>query len=158
MKRLFCAAGIVKENTMNKQSLRRAGFTLLELLIVLALLAVVGGFLYTGLIEKGETAKASAAKVQIASIGQALDLFKIEVGRYPNSSEGLGALVTAPGGATNWNGPYLKDKAGALPKDPWNNDFRYTSPTQSGGYELISLGADGKEGGEGANKDISNLK
>jgi general secretion pathway protein G len=135
---------------------RNAGFTILELLIVMALLAIVGGILYSTILDSGEKGKAGAAKLQISSIGQALDLYKLEVGRYPNSSEGLQALIAAPGGATNWNGPYLKDKGGA-PKDPWNNDFRYVSPGQNGGYELISLGADGKEGGEGPNKDISNI-
>jgi general secretion pathway protein G len=133
---------------------RAAGFTLLELLIVLTLLAVVGGFLFTNLAGQGDKGKAAAAKVHMSSIGQALDMFKLEVGRYPNSSEGLNALMTAPGGLQGWNGPYMKDKGG-LPKDPWNNDYRYNSPTANGGYEIISLGADGREGGDGAAKDIS---
>ena len=137
---------------MKKRSL---GFTILELLIVMALLTIVMGTLYSALAGKGEKAKAGAAGLQINSIGQALDLYKLEVGRYPSSSEGLQALFTAPSGASNWNGPYLKDK-GAL-KDPWDSDFRYVSPAQNGGYELISLGADRKEGGEGPDKDISNL-
>ncbi len=139
---------------MKKVHNTQNGFTLLELLIVMALLAVLVSFLFTGLADRGDKGKASAAKVHMSTIGQSLDLFKLEVGRYPNSSEGLAALITAPGGAANWNGPYLKDKGG-VPKDPWNNDFRYSSPTANGGYEIVSLGADGKEGGEGAAKDIS---
>jgi general secretion pathway protein G len=129
------------------------GFTLLELLIVLTLLAVIGGFLASGLGGQQDKGKASAAKVHMSTLGQALDMFKLEVGRYPNANEGLNALLTAPGGVQNWNGPYLRDKGG-VPKDPWNNDYRYTSPTANGGYEIKSLGADGQEGGDGPAKDI----
>jgi general secretion pathway protein G len=137
---------------MNRTGLR--GFTLLELLIVMGLLAAIGGFLYANLAGQGDKGKASAAKVHMSTLGQALDLFKLEVGRYPNSAEGLNALMSAPGGVQGWNGPYLKDKGG-VPKDPWNNDYRYTAPTSNGGYELLSLGADGREGGDGPAKDIS---
>jgi general secretion pathway protein G len=135
--------------------MKSRGFTLLELLIVMALLATIGGFLYKGIIDRGEDAKARAAVVQIASIGQALDLYKVDVGRYPTSAEGLQALMSAPSGAANWNGPYVR---GAMPKDPWNNDFRYAAPGAKGAYELKSLGSDGVEGGESHAKDVVNAQ
>ncbi|MEN9559598.1 MAG: hypothetical protein RLZZ502_809 [Pseudomonadota bacterium] len=137
-----------------KTSFRQAGFTMIELLAVLAILAIVITLVSGNFAEKGDQAKAKAAKIEIEQMGQALDLFKLEVGRYPNSNEGLQALITAPGGVSNWSGPYLK-KAGAVPKDPWNNEYRYLSPgANNRPYDIVSLGADGKEGGEGANKDI----
>jgi len=99
-------------------------------------------------------ASSERAKVQIEQIGSALELYKLDVGRYPSTQEGLNALLTSPGGAGNWNGPYLKD-AKTL-KDPWSRDFAYRSPAEKGGYDLVSLGADGREGGDGENRDIRN--
>ena len=127
--------------------------TLIEILVVLVLIGIVLGVVGGNFIGRGEKAKADAAKIEIGQIGQALDLYKLETGRYPSSSDGLQALVTAPAGASNWNGPYWKKAQ--IPKDPWGNEYRYTSPGQKGAYDILSLGADGKEGGEGANKDIS---
>ena len=129
------------------------GMTLIEILVVLVLIGIVLGIVGGNFIGRGEKAKADAAKIEIGQIGQALDLYKLETGRYPSSSDGLQSLVTAPGGASNWNGPYWKKSQ--IPKDPWGNDYRYTSPGQKGAYDILSLGADGKEGGEGANKDIA---
>ena len=129
------------------------GMTLIEILVVLVLIGVVLGIVGGNFIGRGEKAKADAAKIEIGQIGQALDLYKLETGKYPSSSEGLQALVSAPSGAANWNGPYWKKST--IPKDPWGNDYRYTSPGQKGAYDILSLGADGKEGGEGTNKDIT---
>ena len=129
------------------------GMTLIEILVVLVLIGIVLGIVGGNFIGRGEKAKADAAKIEIGQIGQALDLYKLEIGRYPSSSEGLQALVTAPAGAANWNGPYWKKAQ--IPKDPWGNEYRYTSPGQKGAYDILSLGADGKDGGEGANKDIA---
>jgi general secretion pathway protein G len=94
------------------------------------------------------------ARLQIEEFGSALDLYKLEVGRYPTTEEGLRALLRAPSGATGWNGPYLK--RAKIPKDPWGNKYRYTSSGPDGPYELVSFGADNREGGEGRNQDISN--
>ena len=127
--------------------------TLIEILVVLVLIGIVLGVVGGNFIGRGEKAKADAAKIEIGQIGQALDLYKLETGRYPTSSDGLQALVSAPAGANNWNGPYWKKAQ--IPKDPWGNEYRYTSPGQKGAYDIVSLGADGKEGGDGANKDIS---
>jgi general secretion pathway protein G len=129
------------------------GMTLIEILVVLVLIGIVLGVVGGNFIGRGEKAKADAAKIEIGQIGQALDLYKLETGRYPSTSEGLQALVAAPSGAANWNGPYWKKAQ--IPKDPWGNEYRYASPGAKGAYDILSLGADGKEGGEAANKDIT---
>ena len=89
-----------------------------------------------------------------ANVPAALDLFLLNVGRYPTTDEGLAALVEEPTGVNNWNGPYLKKKT--VPKDPWGNDFIYLSPGLQGDFDIISYGADGVPGGEDENKDINN--
>ncbi len=127
--------------------------TLIEILVVLVLIGVVMGIVGGNFIGQGESAKRKAAKIEIEQIGQTLDLFKLEVGRYPTSQEGLQALISAPAGLNNWNGPYWKK--GTVPKDPWGNEYKYASPGQHGAYDIVSLGADGKEGGDGPNKDIT---
>ena len=91
--------------------------------------------------------------MQIADLDKSLELFKLDVGRYPTTAEGLQALVKQPGSIAGWNGPYLK---GALPNDPWGNAYRYTSPVANGGFEIVSLGADNAPGGEGENADVRN--
>ncbi|MFO1322721.1 MAG: type II secretion system major pseudopilin GspG [Burkholderiales bacterium] len=142
---------------MNRRhAMRRAvrGMTLIEILVVLVLIGIVTGILAGNFLGKGEKAKADAAKIEINQIGQTLDLYKLEVGKYPTTQEGLQALITAPSGVTNWNGPYWKN--GTLPKDPWGNEYKYTSPGSKTPYEIMSYGADGKEGGDGPNKDITN--
>ena len=132
---------------------RAQGMTLIEILVVLVLIGVVMGIVGGNFIGQGESAKRKAAKIEIEQIGQTLDLFKLEVGRYPTSQEGLQALISAPAGLNNWNGPYWKK--GTVPKDPWGNEYKYTAPGQHGSYDIVSLGADGKEGGDGPNKDIT---
>ena len=135
--------------------IRRAqrGMTLIEILVVLVLIAIVMGIVGGNFIGQGEAAKAKAAAIEIGQIGQSLDLYKLEVGRYPTTQEGLQAMISAPAGVTNWNGPYWKKST--VPKDPWGNEYKYVSPAPNAPYEISSLGADGKEGGEGPNKDIS---
>ena len=137
-----------------REPTRQSGMTLIEILVVLVLIAVVMGIVGGNFIGKGEKAKADAAKIEIGQIGQTLDLYKLEIGRYPSTQEGLQALITAPAGVNNWNGPYWKKST--VPKDPWGTEYKYFSPASNGApYEIISLGADGKEGGDGTNKDIS---
>ncbi|HVF64194.1 MAG TPA: type II secretion system major pseudopilin GspG [Casimicrobiaceae bacterium] len=133
------------------------GMTLIEILVVLVLIGVVLGIVGGNFIGKGEKAKADAAKIEIGQIAQTLDLYKLETGKYPTTQEGLQALVSAPTGVTNWNGPYWKKTS--VPKDPWGNDYRYASPgANNTPYEIMSYGADGREGGEGANKDIASTQ
>jgi general secretion pathway protein G len=129
------------------------GFTLIEILIVATIIALIVGFAADRLFLGGDQAKARLAKSKLAEISGYLDLYKLDVGKYPSGQDGLNALFQAPSGVTNWNGPYVKT-ANAL-KDPWNNDIIYRAPgEQSRPFDLVSLGADGKEGGEGANKDV----
>ena len=133
---------------------RQRGFSLLELLVVLLLLGAFAGIFAPKIFGQAEKAKRNAAKLEIDQIGQGLDLFKLEIGRYPTTQEGLQALVTAPSGVANWNGPYLKRSS--VPKDPWSTEYKYVSPgEQSRPYDIISFGADQKEGGDGDNKDIT---
>jgi general secretion pathway protein G len=137
------------------QGLRRTtrGMTLIEILVVLVLIGIVMGIVGGNFLGKGEKAKADAAKIEINQIGQTLDLYKLEVGKYPSTQDGLQALITAPSGVANWNGPYWKN--GTIPKDPWGNEYKYTSPGSKGAYDIVSLGSDGKEGGDGPAKDIT---
>ena len=141
--------------TSNRICLRPSerGMTLIEILVVLVLLAVIMSVVAGNYLGRGEKAKADAAKIEIGQISQTLDLYKLEIGRYPTTQEGLQALITAPPGVNNWNGPYWKKQS--VPKDPWGNEYKYTAPAASAPYEIISYGADGKEGGDGPNKDIS---
>jgi general secretion pathway protein G len=129
----------------------QVGFTLIELLVVLAILALLAGLVGPRVLDQLGGAKAKTARVQIAEIEQALDLFKLDVGRYPTTQEGLDALVRRPGNLSAWNGPYLKKW---LPTDPWGHPYQYRNPGQMGPVDVFSLGADGQPGGEGENADI----
>src|ERR1043165_6950991 len=144
----------VERTMMNLSRRRVSGMSLIEILVVLVLIGIVLGIVGGNFIGRGEKAKADAAKIEIGQIAQTLDLFKLEVGRYPTSQRCLQPLISAPPGVTNGNGPYWKKTE--VPKDPWGNEYKYSAPGQHGAYDLISLGADGKEGGEGPNKDITN--
>ena len=129
------------------------GFTLIELLVVLVILGMLASLAGPKVISYLGGAKSDSAKLQVEEFGASLDLFKLETGRYPTGQEGLQALVQAPPGLAGWNGPYLKKKV--VPKDPWGNEYHYVSPGQHGLYDLSSLGADNREGGEGENKDLT---
>jgi len=130
-----------------------AGFTLLELLVVLAILVMVALIAVPQTIKYLDRAKADTARVAIENIGAALDLYRLDVGRYPNEAEGLIALVEPAPDVARWNGPYLKKKS--MLKDPWDRAYRYQSPGQHGDFDLYSYGADDVEGGEGINQDIA---
>jgi general secretion pathway protein G len=136
--------------------LRAAGFTLLELLVVLVILGLLAGLAGPKVIDALGNAKSKDAKLQIQQFGQTLEMFKLDVGRYPTTQEGFQALVAMPSGVSNWNGPYIRTKI--IPKDPWNNEYRYVSPGQHNTkeYDISSLGADNREGGDGENKDVNN--
>ena len=132
------------------------GMTLIEILVVLVLIGLVLGIVGGNYLGRGEKAKADAARIEIGQIGQTLDLYKLETGRYPSTQEGLQALVQNPSGVSNWNGPYWKKST--LPKDPWGNEYLYASPGQNTPYDIMSHGSDGREGGEGPAKDISSAQ
>jgi general secretion pathway protein G len=126
------------------------GFTLIELLVVVIVLGLLVGLVGPRLFGRVGQTKQAAAKAQIELIGAGLDQFRLDVGAYPNTSQGLESLQKTPG-VQNWNGPYLKK---AVPKDPWGNPYKYRAPGQHGEYDLWSEGADGAPGGEGENSDI----
>ena len=138
---------------MKQNPVRRArGFTLIELLVVLVILGLLAGLVGPQVMKYLGGANTKTAKLQIEDFSTALDAFRLDMGRYPNSNEGLQALVTQPPGANRWNGPYLRKNL--IPKDPWGNDYQYRVPGQHGAFDLYSLGADNAEGGDGENQDV----
>ena len=128
------------------------GFTLIELLVVMIIIGLLAALVGPRFIRQEEKAKIKAAKAQIELLGTALDTFRLDVGRYPTSDEGLDALRTKPGNLERWDGPYLKKD---LPVDPWNKPYVYKSPNEHGPFDIVSYGADGTPGGEGDNRDIT---
>ena len=137
---------------MRKRLPRRpqGGFTILEIVIVFVLIAGLLAYVVPKIYEQMGQAKSREAKIRLTDLAGNIELYRLEVGRYP---ENLQALVKQPAGVDKWNGPYTKE---ASLKDAWGNDYRYTVPGSNGKpFDLLSLGADGKDGGEGENRDIS---
>lgn len=133
----------------------RSGFSFLELMVVLVILGLLAGLGVPRLMDRMSGAKARTARVQVEALTQAVDLFQLDVGRLPAQGEGLKALTARPANAGQWNGPYI-DKESAL-IDPWGAAYVYANPGRHlAPYDIWSLGADGKEGGEGENKDVRN--
>jgi general secretion pathway protein G len=132
---------------------RQSGFTLLELLVVLGIIAMLAGLVGPQVMKHMGESKVKAAKVQIEDLAQTLDMYKLDVGGYPTSEQGLNALIENPGDIQRWNGPYLRKSK--VPLDPWQQEYKYTSPGEHGKFDVSSMGADGKEGGEGEDKDLN---
>src|SRR5262245_57459729 len=132
---------------------REHGYTLVELLVVLAILGLLVAIAAPRLMKYLGSAKVDTAKVQIDRLGGVLDLYRLEIGHYPRDQEGLVALVDRPAQADKWNGPYLKNRESLV--DPWGRPYGYRSPGEHGEYDLYSLGADGREGGDGEDRDIT---
>ncbi|HDH98328.1 MAG TPA: type II secretion system protein GspG [Deltaproteobacteria bacterium] len=129
------------------------GFTLIELLIVMVILGLLAALVGPRMFGKVGKSKQKAAKTQIGLFETALDTYRLDVGRYPTTEQGLQALRTKPDGVANWDGPYLpKD----IPLDPWGHPYIYRSPGEHGDYDIISYGADGRPGGSGEDSDIVN--
>ena len=134
----------------------QAGFTLVEMLVVLTIIALILGLVGPRVLNYLGESRVKTAKLQIESFESALDLFYLDTGRYPTTSEGLNALVQRPTGIDVWNGPYVK--GGKVPSDPWDHPYQYRSPVESAPYEIVSYGSDGHEGGTGTAADISNVE
>lgn len=129
------------------------GFTLIELLVVLAILALLAGVAAPQVIRYLGGAKTDTARLDVRNLSTALDLYRLETGRYPTSEQGLRALAVAPAGVRGWNGPYVRSEAMLM--DPWGRPYRYASPGQHGEYDLYSFGADDKPGGTGEDQDVT---
>lgn len=137
---------------MRNKRLTQNGFTLLEIMVVVAIIGLLAAMIVPNVIGQGEQAKVEIAKTNMSRIVQQLNMFKFNDGRYPTTAEGLNALVEQPADVRKWpEGGYLP----SVPEDPWGNPYIYTSPGVDGPFDLYSLGADGTEGGTGTDADIS---
>jgi general secretion pathway protein G len=143
----------VSEATVTRQ--KQHGFTLIELLVVLVILALLASLVVPRLFKNVDKAKVSTAKAQIAAFETALGAYRLDVGSFPTTDQGLQALLRRPPGVENWDGPYLPKE---IPLDPWGHPYVYRSPSDHGEYEIICYGADGREGGEGFDADIVSWK
>lgn len=130
-----------------------SGFTLVELLVVLVILALLAGVVGPTVLNQLGGAKSKTAKVQIKDLEQAAEMYKLDVGRYPSNAEGLRALVEKPASADGWNGPYLKS---GVPQDPWKQNYHYANPGARAQIDIYTLGQDAAQGGEGENADVGN--
>lgn len=131
---------------------REDGFTLLEMLVVIAIIGLLMAIVGPQVLAQLNKAKTHAAKIQIVSTESALDEFQADVGRYPTQAEGLTALTAAPPGVIGWNGPYSK----AVPPDPWGQPYHYQNPGKHGEIDIYTLGSDNAEGGTGSATDVGN--
>ncbi|MDA0978552.1 MAG: type II secretion system major pseudopilin GspG [Proteobacteria bacterium] len=131
------------------------GFSLIELLVVLVILGLLGGLVGPRLFNKVDASKVDTAETQVRMLKAAIQTYRLDVGRYPTTEEGLRALVEKPANARIWEGPYLEE---VLPLDPWGNDYVYLDTAENfQGFALYSRGADGAEGGEGLDADVGFL-
>lgn len=131
------------------------GFSLMELLIVMVILALIAALVGPRLFQNIGKSERKAAKTQISLFETGLDIYRLDVGKYPTTAQGLQALREKPDGVDRWDGPYLKKE---VPLDPWGNPYVYEYPGKHGDYDILSLGADGRHGGEDENKDIASWK
>jgi general secretion pathway protein G len=129
-----------------------AGFTLVEILVVITIIGLIMALVGPRVLNYLGESKVKAARIQVESFASSLDLFYLDAGRYPSTSEGLAALAARPGGIDAWNGPYLR--TGLVPNDPWGHPYIYRSPGEHGAYDIVSYGSDGQQGGTGTAADI----
>jgi len=151
---LFVAsAGTGSARQKNARYAGQQGFTLVEMLVVIAIIGLIMGLIGPRVLNYLSESKVKAAKIQLQSFASALDLFYLDAGRFPSAAEGLAALVQRTPGVAAWNGPYLK--GGSVPSDPWSHAYLYRAPGDHGPYDIVSYGSDGQEGGSGVAADIS---
>jgi general secretion pathway protein G len=131
-----------------------SGFTLVELMVVLVILGMLAAIAAPRVTKYLRKAKTQTAVVQVEALGAAVDAFQLDTGRLPTRDEGLQVLVQRPANAPSWDGPYIK-KRDSL-NDPWGRPYRYQAPGQHGDYDIYSLGADNKDGGDGDDRDVGN--
>lgn len=141
---------LYKKQSTNR---RAAGFTLMELLVVLAILGLLMGLVGPQVLNQLGGAKVKTAALQIKDIEQAMEMYKLDVGRFPTTDQGLVALVEKPANAAGWNGPYLKSK---VPQDPWKKDYHYKYPGDHGELDIYTYGQNGTPGGDGEDSDVGN--
>jgi general secretion pathway protein G len=128
------------------------GFTLLELLVVMVIIGLLAGYVGPKLFGQIGKSEVKVARAQIEGLAKSLDQYRIDIGRYPSTQQGLDALVAKPADEPRWAGPYL---AKNVPPDPWGNAYRYVSPGEHGDYDLLSYGHDGRAGGSGEDADLT---
>jgi general secretion pathway protein G len=146
------AMNLVRTASLSKRRSVTRGFTLLELLVVMVIIGLLAGIVAPQYFTQLGKSNAKVARAQIESFGQALDQYRLDVGGYPSTEQGLAALRAAPADLPRWQGPYLKRD---IPVDPWGRAYVYTAPGQHGDYDLTSLGSDGQPGGEGEAADVN---
>jgi len=130
---------------------RERGFTLLELLVVVAIIGLLVGYVAPRYFSQVGKSEVKAARAQMRALSDALDQYRLDVGGYPSTEQGLASLTARPQGEERWQGPYLR---GAVPKDPWGNPYQYRHPGEHGEFDLVSLGKDGRPGGTGEAADL----
>jgi general secretion pathway protein G len=133
-------------------STSESGFTLMELLVVLGIIALLSALVAPQVIRYLGDARTEAASAQLKNLESAVELYYLDTGTYPPSASGLDALIDAPAGVGGWRGPYLKKREGLI--DPWGQPFTYKTPGEHGAYDVFSLGRDGKQGGDGEDRDL----
>ena len=154
--RVLCGGFSFSRARASSSRCGESGVTLIEMMIVLVIIGIIAAVIVPNVIGRPDEARVTVARTDIKAISSALELYRLDNRTYPTSAQGLSALVVKPSSRpqpANWAaGGYLAQ----IPTDPWNNSYTYRSPGEAGGFDLISLGADGKPGGEGVNTDLSN--